>query len=156
MFAASAIIGGAAAFAVAAAWADWRRRRIPHPLVAALVVGWALVAAAMPEALGGSPLSSLACGAGALGAGLALWALGWLGAGDVKLVAVLGLWLGPADFGLGLVGAGLLLLVLAVTAFAFGGGFAQRDLPVALALAPPSVALLAFRAVDVASPATGT
>lgn len=155
MFAASIALGGAAASAVGAALADWRRRRIPHSLVVALVFGWALVAATFPEALGGSPLAGLACCAGALGIGFALWAVGWLGGGDVKLAAVLGLWLGPADFGIAIVGGGFLLLAVAGTTLALGGG-SRRDLPVALALAPPSVALLAFRALDVASPAPGT
>jgi len=156
MFAASAILGGVAAAAIAAAWADWRRRRIQHAIVTALAGGWALVSAVMPSALGGSPVASLACAAGALGFGSAMWVVGWLGAGDVRFAAAIALWLGPADLGIALVGAGLLLTVLAGTTTALGGSLPQRDLPVAVALAPPSVALLAFRAVDVASLATAT
>ena len=153
---ASATLGGITAALVAAAWTDWRQRRIPHWPAPALALGWVFAVVATPAALGALPLTGLACGAGVLGAGGALWAVGWLGAGDVKLAAALGLWLGPADLGLALVDAGLLLLVLAVTSFALGGERPRRDLPVAVALASPSAALLAFRALDVASLASGT
>ena len=74
--------------------------------------------------------------------------MGWLGAGDAKLAAVFSLWLGPADLGLALVGAGLLMLALLATAFALGGDLARRGLPVACALAPPTATLLVCRAGD--------
>ena len=136
----------------AAAWFDWRNRLIPHWLLVGLVAGWAVAALALPDLLDGRVLAGAACGALALAAGAAVRAHGWLGAGDVKLAAALGLWLGPADFGLALVAAGALTLVLAAHAFALGGGHARRSLPLACALAPPAAVLLLWRAVDLAAP----
>ena len=133
---------------VNAACADWCHRRIPQWATAFIAVGWAVAALAAPDLLGGSPL---ACAAFALGAGVALRALGCLGGGDVKLAAALGLWLGPADFGLALVAAGALTLVLSAHAFALGGDLARRGLPLACVLAPPAVVLLLWRAVDLAA-----
>ena len=78
-----------------AAIGDVRTRRIPNRLVALIaVVGicWSVVA--MPLLPGA--LRSLE----GLGIGLACWLplylFGWLGAGDVKLFAAAGAWLGPA------------------------------------------------------------
>ena len=87
---------------VAACAADVRTRRIPNPLVLA-VLGTALVRAAV-VASGAVAGAGLAGGPGAavLGAlcGLALWlplyAVGAFGAGDVKLFAAAAAWLGPA------------------------------------------------------------
>ena len=146
----AALVAAAAALA-SAAWADWRRRRIPHWPVAALVAAWGVVAVAAPAAAGGAPLAGAACGTGALGVGAAMWSAGWLGAGDVKIAATIGLWLGPAEFGLALVGAGVLMLAMLATAFALGGDFARRGLPVACALAPPTATLLVCRAADLAA-----
>jgi prepilin peptidase CpaA len=116
----------AATFTLFLAWAcrcDLRARRIPNNVVASLVlsgVGYALATmspvAALEHALGGGAL------------GLALWLPFWmvrmLGAGDVKLAAALGTWLGTAGVVeaslLGAVGGG----VLAVWALARHGGLA--------------------------------
>ena len=144
-----AALGGAAVALASAAWADWRRRQIPHWPVAALVAAWGVVAVAAPAA--GPPLAGAACGTGALGVGAAMWSAGWLGAGDVKIAAAIGLWLGPAEFGLALVGAGVLMLAMLATAFALGGDFVRRGLPVACALAPPAATLLVRRAADLAA-----
>lgn len=64
-------------------------------------VSLALVAAFAPAALtaGLSPTGAglhLAIGLLALVAGMAMFALGWIGGGDAKLFAAAGLWLGPA------------------------------------------------------------
>ena len=53
-------------------------------------------------------------GAALLAAGIVVWRFGWLGGGDVKLVAALGLWAGPAHVdallcGTALAGGGLAL-----------------------------------------------
>ena len=80
---------------VVAAIGDLRTRRIPNKLVAVLAVaGIAYSVVRVPV------LPGLLQAGGGLLAGLACWlpfyALGWLGAGDVKLYAAAGAWLGPA------------------------------------------------------------
>lgn len=81
------------------AWAcasDLRRRRIPNGLVLTmLATGLALSLA--PRAADADP--GLLGALGGVAIGLAIWlpfhALGLLGAGDVKLIAAAGAWLGP-------------------------------------------------------------
>jgi prepilin peptidase CpaA len=80
---------------IVAAIGDLRTRRIPNKLVAVLaLLGIAYSAARTPV------MPGLSHAGGGLLAGLACWipfyALGWLGAGDVKLYAAAGAWLGPA------------------------------------------------------------
>jgi prepilin peptidase CpaA len=102
------------ALLIAAAIGDLRARRIPNRLVAVLALsGIAFSLIRMPI------LSGLVFGGAGLLAGLACWlpfyALGWLGAGDVKLYAAAGAWLGPGRSVEGaLIGAlfGALLAVL--------------------------------------------
>lgn len=82
------------AILIAAAVGDLRTRRIPNKLVAVLaVLGIAYSVARAPV------MPGLFQAGGGLLAGLACWilfyALGWLGAGDVKLYAAAGAWLGP-------------------------------------------------------------
>lgn len=87
--------------------------RIPNWISLALVAGFlaaaatALVAGASPAALG----LNLAVGAVGLFAGVAMFALGWIGGGDAKLFAAAALWIGWP-------GA---VSYLAVTALAGGG-----------------------------------
>jgi prepilin peptidase CpaA len=116
----------AATFTLLLVWAcvcDLRARRIPNHVVASLVTsGVAYALATM------SPVAALehALGGGALG--LTLWLPFWmahmLGAGDVKLAAASGAWLGTAGVVeaslLGAVGGG----VLALWALARHGGLA--------------------------------
>ena len=85
-----------------AALSDLRDRRIPHALVAAIAVLWlATVPALGPSATA----AALATAGGLLVAGVVVWRCGWLGGGDVKLIAALGLWAGPDQV------AGLLLII---------------------------------------------
>jgi prepilin peptidase CpaA len=74
--------------------ADVTARRIPNALVLALVVSGVCAAAVL-----GAPVGPGGAAAGFV-LGLALWAPFWLmgvlGAGDVKLAAAIGTWLGPA------------------------------------------------------------
>lgn len=82
------------AILVVAAIGDLRTRRIPNRLVAILaLLGIAYSVARAPV------MPGLSHAGGGLLVGLACWlpfyALGWLGAGDVKLYAAAGAWLGP-------------------------------------------------------------
>ena len=79
---------------VAAAIGDLRNRRIPNRLVIVLAVLGLFFSIVQQPVFPGLVRSS-----GGFIAGLACWlpfyALGWLGAGDVKLFAAAGAWLGP-------------------------------------------------------------
>jgi len=85
-------------------------------------ISLALAAAFVPAALaGGMDLSALglhaALGFAALVAGVAMFALGWIGGGDAKLFAAAGLWLGWPAAGdylavTGLAGGGLAVALL--------------------------------------------
>jgi len=82
------------AILVLAAIGDLRKRRIPNRLVATLaLLGLAFSVTQRPV------LPGALHGLEGLFVGLACWlpfyALGWLGAGDVKLFAAAGAWLGP-------------------------------------------------------------
>ena len=144
-----ALLGGAAVLALAAVWTDVKRREIPHWLLAALASFWLCAALAAPEALGGRPLAGLACGAVALVVGFVLHALGWLGGGDGKLLAVLAMWLGPADMGLALLATSALGLLLAVPTLVHrAGDWRRRGIPYGLAISPPAATLLVARAVS--------
>ena len=130
------------------AWTDWQRREIPHWALLVLVAGWLVVAFAVPQGVGGTVSGALLCGGAGLVAGVALYSFGLLGGGDGKLLAVLGLWLGPPDFGFALLaGAGLLALFLVAARADQGHSFHARGIPCACALAPPAAVLLASRAV---------
>lgn len=80
---------------VAAAAQDLRSGRIPNALTfgsaiaACLFAGWSGGVAGIGASLSGWVLALLLW--------LPLYALGGLGAGDVKLVAAIGAWLGPSD-----------------------------------------------------------
>ncbi len=83
--------------------------------------------------------------------GFALFAFGGLGGGDGKLMAVAGLWVGPHDLTLFLIGLGLLSLCLALFALLPFDSTRQlrANLPFAVAIAPPAIVLLALRAFPV-------
>jgi prepilin peptidase CpaA len=93
---------------------------IPNWISLALIVTFPLAALAL-----GVPLPTiglhLAIGVGALVAGMAMFALGWIGGGDAKLFAAAGLWLGwPASFtylaATGIAGGALAVTLLALRA----------------------------------------
>jgi prepilin peptidase CpaA len=94
---------GLAAWLLIAAVTDWRQRRIPNLVVAAgMLSGLAVQALAPPgQGLFAFGWGGLGIGASLLGilAGLALflplYLLRAVGAGDVKLLAMVGAWLGP-------------------------------------------------------------
>lgn len=74
---------------------DLRSRRIPN----ALTLGGAAAAVAFHTVAGGPPGLGMSLGGWAVGAALffPVFALGGMGAGDVKLLACFGAWLGPVE-----------------------------------------------------------
>ena len=103
--------------------------RIPNWISLALIAGFT-VTAGLAAAFGDVTLSALglnlAVGAAALAAGVAMFALGWIGGGDAKLFAAAGLWLGWPAVGVylavtGLAGGALALILLQLRSPAFRG-----------------------------------
>lgn len=76
----------------AISWLDLVWRWIPNTLVAAIALLWSPTAFAAPFM---NTVASISTAATILGIGMLVWRLGWLGGGDVKLVAALSLWAGP-------------------------------------------------------------
>lgn len=88
-----AAVFGFAALMLLAAFEDLRRLIIPNALTLSLCVLWPFYLAATPslyEALG-----ALGCALAVFLAGALCFSRGWLGGGDVKLLAVATLWAGP-------------------------------------------------------------
>ena len=85
-----------------AALSDLRHRRIPHLLVAVIAILWLTT---VPVLGPSATAAALATAGGLLVAGVVVWRCGWLGGGDVKLIAALALWAGPDQV------AGLLLTI---------------------------------------------
>jgi prepilin peptidase CpaA len=101
-----------------AALLDLRQRRIPNWVAAAVgLLGGVALAATAPGALWQHALVALLM----LVAGIAIWSRGWLGGGDVKLLAALSLWAGPDH-----VASLLLATTLAGGFLALGMVFAGR------------------------------
>lgn len=105
------------AVAAVASASDVMKRRVSNRLnlaILALGLGWRAVADG-----GWSPALGLAGAAVGLAALLGPFAARWIGAGDVKLLAALGAWMGPVDVLwtalYGLAGGGLLAALLALT-----------------------------------------
>ena len=104
----------AAAALIAAAWHDVRSFEVPNRFAAAIAA--AFVAASPTGTLSDAAIA-LALGGGALAAGTALFARGWIGGGDVKLLAAIVLWV-PTSLLAGfmmvtsLVGAALALVLM--------------------------------------------
>ena len=146
---ATSALCASAALASVAIWTDWRSRCVPHAVPVGLAVLWLLTAFGAPDALGGPLWAGVLCATVVLVAGFACHAVGWLGAGDGKLLAALALWLGPGDIGFALLGGAGLLLILLLPAWAgIAPDFRRRGLPVACAVTPPSVVLLVARALQ--------
>ena len=138
---------GACALLAATVACDVRSRRIPNAIPLALLGLFAAYAALGNLAHASALWAHLATGTALLAAGFALHLTGRFGAGDGKLLAVCGLWLGPADLGPFLFG-------MALCAFALSG-FAllpfekarrmRSELPFAVAIAPPAALVLLGR-----------
>lgn len=128
---------------------DLTGRWIPDRIPLGLLLLFALYTLTGPHL---APVwTHIAVGAGLLLVGFVLFALGGLGGGDGKLMAVAGLWVGPHDLTLFLIGLGLLSLCLALFALLpFDRTRRLRaNLPFAVAIAPPAIVLLALRAFSV-------
>jgi Flp pilus assembly protein protease CpaA len=102
----------ASGWLAAVAWCDWQRLRIPNALVAAAGAALAVMVIAGAHPLGLGAARAFAGAALVLCVGLPLFAKRWVGAGDVKVLAVLGGLLGPGEQLL-LVWAGASLLAAA-------------------------------------------
>lgn len=126
----------------------WRRipNAIPLALFGLFAVYAATGAAGPPAAL----WIHLAIGALLLAAGFALYLSGRFGAGDGKLIAVSGLWIGPTDLSLFLFG--LAACALALSLFALlpieRARRMRAELPFAVAIAPPAMAVMIPRALS--------
>jgi prepilin peptidase CpaA len=98
-----------AAVMAVAAFEDFRRLMIPNLLPIVLCALWPLYIAAAPSVYG--VVGAIGCALAVFLVGFVLFSRGWLGGGDVKLLAAATLWAGPA-------GTPALLLLTAVL-----GGF---------------------------------
>lgn len=76
-----------------AAWTDMRDRRIENRVSLALAALWLIHAMFSPAAT--HPLAAIAIAAAMFAAATLLWRFSFLGGGDVKLLAAVGLWAGP-------------------------------------------------------------
>lgn len=130
-----------------AAWQDIRHRRIPNRTVAWLALLGAVYSVGVDPALG-----TLIRVVGGLAVGLACWlpfyALGWLGAGDVKLFAAAGTWLGPLRTVEGALIGALAGAVLAIGWMIWSYGFRRTAATLSVATAAPSILAPADRTVD--------
>ena len=129
---------------------DLRSRRIPNAIVLALLglfAAYAVTGAAGPPA---ELWMRLAIGAAFLAGGFALYLTGGFGAGDGKLIAVAGIWVGLADLSPFLFGLGACALALSLfSLLPFERTRRLRsDLPFALAIAPPALAVMIPRALS--------
>ena len=133
----------------AAIISDLTGRWIPDSVPLALLVLFALYTATAGHTA--SVWAHITTGAALLLVGFILFALGGLGGGDGKLMAVAGLWVGPYEIAFFLVGLGLLALGLALFAllpFDMTRQF-RSNLPFAIAIAPPAIVVLTLRAFSV-------
>jgi prepilin peptidase CpaA len=78
-----------------AAVVDIRQRRIPNSGVLALLISGLVFSLTTRPLVGALSASLLGCLLG-FGLFIAFWPMGLIGAGDVKLFAAIGVWLGPA------------------------------------------------------------
>ena len=146
--------------AVLAAWEDGQRLQLSNRHALVLLIGFPLAAVAVPYL---SFVSGLCAAVLVLVPGLVLYAVGMMGAGDIKLAVVFALYLGVGWLGRFVVGACLMGGVLGLVAVCVRhyqsplasdsaprhwidrirqGG---RDLPYGIALAVPFIALLTER-----------
>lgn len=138
-----------ALFAVSVA-TDVRRREVPNAVPLLLLGLFALYAATGAVRPIWDLWQNFAVGAVFLAAGFGLYLTGRFGAGDAKLLAVAGIWIGPALFHLTLFLLGMAAFAMALCLAALLPFESPRkmrsELPFAVAIAPPAVIVLALRA----------
>ena len=134
----------------ASAVCDLHRRRIPNIIPLALLGLFGVYAALGGAGPPGGLWAHFAIGAALLAGGFALYLTGGFGAGDAKLIAVAGVWSGPAGLGLFLLGLGAGAFALSLFALLpfDAARRLRRELPFALAIAPPVVAVMIPRALS--------
>ena len=86
---------GFAGLMLVAAIEDLRRLIIPNALIVALCLIWPLFVAAAPTVY--NVAGGLGCALAVFLAGAVCFSRGWLGGGDVKLLAAAALWAGPSQ-----------------------------------------------------------
>lgn len=106
------VFGGFAVLMAVAAFEDFRRFMIPNWLTLGICALWPVSVLTAPSAAGA--LGALACGLTVFVVGALLFARGYIGGGDVKLLAAVALWAGPALLPSLLIVTGLLGGVLAL------------------------------------------
>ena len=125
-----AVLVAFAALMLLAAFEDLRRLMIPNALTLSLCVLWPLYALATPSLFG--LLGSLGCALIVFLVGAVCFSRGYLGGGDVKLLAAATLWAGPAGTPpllvlTGVLG-GMLALFLLMPPGAYVAGLARTKL----------------------------
>lgn len=133
-------LAAGAVFTVLLLWAalgDLRSRRIPNRVVVAI----AILGVAYSAFSGG--MHGLGSSFGGMATGLVCWlpfyVLGWLGAGDVKMFAASGAWLGPMKALEGSLVAALFGAVLALLWMLHVRGFRKSLETLAIATSSPGV-----------------
>ncbi len=140
----------ACALLVAAAVSDLRTRRVTNAIPLLLLGLFAVHAAAGAVSPAISLWKHFAVAAVLLAAGFALYSTGRFGGADAKLIAVAGLWAGPNDLAVFLIGLGACALMLSVCALLpyEGPRRLRSDLPFAVAIVPPGLAVIAPHALS--------
>jgi prepilin peptidase CpaA len=123
---------------VFAAIGDVRTRRIPNRLVAGITVTGVLYSAIVGGAVWGT-LKGIEGFFAGMAFWLAFYVLGWLGAGDVKLVAAAGAWLGPREVIEGSLIAALLGAILALLWLLRSRGIGRAVETLGVAVTLPSI-----------------
>lgn len=140
----------ACALFAASAVCDLQRRRIPNAIPIALLGLFAAYAAVGGAGPPGGVWIDVGLGMLLLLAGFALYLTGGFGAGDAKLIAVAGVWCGAADLSLFLIGLGVCAFLLCLFALLPFDAMRRlrRNLPFAVAVAPPALAVMIPRALS--------
>ena len=129
---------------------DLYGRRIPNVIPTVLLglfVVYAFVGAIEPSRV---LWAHLATGVALLAAGFVLYLSGRFGAGDGKLLAVAGVWIGPIDLSLylfGLAAGAFALSLFALLPFSKTRDL-RTELPFAVAIAPPAMIIIISRALS--------
>ena len=122
---------------------DQRERRIPNAVPVALAILFVVQAAF--GTLPSDWWEHVAVGGACLAAGFLCYLIGGVGAGDGKLFAVAGMWVGPDALSSFLMTMAVCALALSMVAIIWRGEFLRRGLPFAWAIAPPAILVLISR-----------